>query len=63
MQAATSQSPGVVLIAGCLMTALTRITLADVRHGTMLTLAAYTKDMERVPALAVWTQAARTGKP
>ncbi len=45
------------------MTALTRITFADAHHGTMLTLVAYTKDMERLPALAVWPQAARPGNP
>jgi len=50
-------------MAGCLMTALTQITLADVDHGTMLALGAYTKGMKRFPALAVWPQAIRPGKP
>jgi len=45
------------------MTALARITLADVHDGTMLTLVAYTKEMERLPALAVWPQLARPGNP
>lgn len=50
------------------MTALTGIMLANFSHrtfprGTMLSFVAYTKDMERLPMLAVWPQAARPGKP
>jgi hypothetical protein len=51
----------------CLMTALTGITLANPAHGnchgTMLTLLAYTKHRERVPALAVWLVDAKPGNP
>lgn len=45
------------------MTALARVLLARFPHGTMLPLAAYTKGMKRLPALAVWPQAAGTGNP
>jgi hypothetical protein len=45
------------------MTALTRITFAYSDDGTMLPVVAYTKGMKRLPALAVWLQAARPGNP
>jgi len=63
MQAATSQSAGVVLVRrGCLMTVVALTKLASPHRGTMLGFLAYTPDIEACMALAVCLPAALPGK-
>jgi len=45
------------------MTIPTGVKFGSPLHGTMLPRVPYTKDMKRLPALAVWPQAARPGNP
>jgi len=63
MQAATSQSAGVVVVGrGCLMTAVAQTRLASPHRGTMLPFVAYTPGIEACMALAVCLRAALPGK-